>query len=351
MNRRTLAYPVATLAVVGVLTVGWLRVSVAAEEKSPHPKPAAAESAVDKAPKFRQPDGESLVIVYRLHYADPKTAHAVLTTILAGEKGLRLVVDPKSNGLIVFGSRETHAKVENVLKNLDVPTPAVEPETQIKIFTLVYAEPGQAAHLLATLLPKNAHVALAVDERTRSLVASGSRDALAIAEAVLTRLNVEASRERPKPSANYEVRILWLANDGHGAAPADDLKEVIAELSRTGIRELRQIGQIAVRTNLGSSFHVSGLPSFGDHDHEADFSASGILVEQGDGTLTLQIAVKAGVGAPLPLSDISTTITLALPQKQYVVLASVPAQGIDSVFAVQVTSQPGAGGKQDAARR
>ena len=53
MNRRTLTYPMAALAVAAVLACGWLRPAAADQDKSPAAKPAAAESAVQTAPNFR----------------------------------------------------------------------------------------------------------------------------------------------------------------------------------------------------------------------------------------------------------------------------------------------------------
>ena len=64
MHRTTLTYRVATLAVVGVLTFGWLRLAAAAEQQSSKAKPAAvaqspaesnapAASALPKVPKLR----------------------------------------------------------------------------------------------------------------------------------------------------------------------------------------------------------------------------------------------------------------------------------------------------------
>ena len=228
----------------------------------------------------------------------------------------------------MFGSRETHDKVENVLRSLDVPTPAWSRKRRSRYSRWCMQSRGQAAHLLATLLPKNAHVALAVDERTRSLVASGSRDALAIAEAVLTRLDVEASRERPKPSASYEVRILWLANDGHGDRAGRRPERRHRRTVAAGIKDVRQIGQMAVRDQPRAVRSTSAVfPALCDHDHAANLPLRGSSRNRATGRVTYadcRSRPAGGCSRSRVLSEISTTIVL--PQKQYVVLATASGQ-------------------------
>ena len=325
MNRTLLSHRVAVLAVVAILACGWLQT-------------AAAQSP----PRGPGNPPEPVLRAYRLRYVNPTFASSALQTLMNRWELNSVKMTAGLDGtLLMYAPPEAYKKISEVLKVIDV-APTREPETQIKVFTLVHADPMSAAQVLATLMPKGTH--LAVDERTRSLVASGPRDALAIAEAVLTRLDVEANREHPKPAANFEVRILWLANDGKGGPPANDLKEVVAELARLGVKDPRQLGQMVVQTSLGQSFELSSLPDFAGGP--AKLTASGRLLEQSEGSVAMQVAIRAagmswGRGGEQQhvLSDLSTRIVM--PQKQFVVLATAPVGKTTSVFVVQVTGQPG----------
>jgi len=327
MNRRTLTYPIAALAVAAVLVCGWLQ-TAAAQNVSERPSPPE---------DFK---------IFRLRYVNTAIASSALYGLMGADERASMRMAPCSNGtLLISAPPEAYKKIDEVLKAIDV-APAAEPESQIKIFRLVNAEPASAAHLLATLLPKNSHISFAVDDRTRSLVASGSRDSLAVAEAVLTKLDERANLERPKSSVSYEVRILWLVNDKKGAPPADDLKDVVAELSRLGVKDVRQVGQMVVQTSLGQSFDLSSVPDFAGQP--AKLTASGRLSERSEGSVEMRVSIRAAAMPWGPsgqqqqvLSELSTRIVL--PQKQYVVLATAPVGKITSVFVVQVTGRTKAG--------
>ena len=286
-----------------------------------------------------QPD-TNLIEIYQLRYVDPETACSALRTILAGDnkgflardnEAFRINIDAKNKRLIVFGPPATHSKVRNVLKTLDV-SPGME-DGSIKVFHLRYVDPSSAARMLAAILPKGIQVA--IDERTHSLITSGSPDSLHVAEALLTRLDEGTEKERPKPSLRYEVRVVWLANDDKADQPAEDLKDVVAELSRLGIKNPRQIGQMAVRNTSMGPFQIESSPMF--KGEAAKFTATGTLREERDGPLTLQIAIKTTGGLSGQSQDLNKLdMQIDVPQKQYVVLATTPVGNITSAFVVQV---------------
>ena len=350
MNRTPLGYRVAALAVVAAFSCAWQQAATAAEKKaeSASPPPATFETApvVPEEPRY--------IKTYSVRHADPNTVVVVLNEMLGETTPRRAGVgsEPsvkflmaRNNLLIVSGTREMHQKVEDLLKKLDVPPE--EKESQIKVFSLVYADPVSTAKMLAQILPKvDAHIA--VDEQTRSIVMSGSPDTLRIAEALVQRLDEGQTVERTRPSGSYEVRIVWLAGglpgENRGEPLAADLKDVAAELARLGMKDPRQIGQFTVLT--AHAFTAKGTPRFGDD--AADFSASGNVLQQQSGLLALEISIKARQGASpkqeKSLGDLTTRVVV--PEKQYVVLATAPIGDVMSAFVVQVTGVAAAGGKK-----
>jgi hypothetical protein len=271
--------------------------------------------------------------VYRLRYISAQAAQSVLQSLWMDDS-VRFNSD-RSNGLVVFAPREAHEKVQDLLKKLDVRPPE-EPEKQTKMFTLVYADPASTARSLLSILPKGTQIA--VDERTGCVIVSGPQQAVAEATAVLKKLDEQRMKERMKPPASYEVRVVWLANDSRGEQPADDLKDVVAELVRLGIKDVRQIGQMVVQTSTGASFNLSSLPNFAGEP--AGLTASGMLLEENDGAVMMKVSIHAmreGKQQRGLLSNIDTRVVL--PQKQYVVLATAPVGNITSTFVVQVVGR------------
>jgi len=323
MNRTPLSHRVAMLAVVAVLACGWLRT-------------ANAQYTAPASPP-------QIFKVYRLRYVSPSFASSALNLLMDRRELASMKMIAGDGTLLMFAPTESYKKIDEVLKAIDVApiAPIAEPETQIKVFSLVDAEPASVANVLGTLLPKDAR--RAVDERTRSVVISGSRGAIDIAEAVVRKLDEEATAGRPKHSANYDVRILWLANDDKGAPPADDLKDVVAELSRLGVKDVRQVGQMVVQTSSGGTFQLSSQPDFmGQPDR---LTAAGRLLEQSDGSLEMYVSIKARkCDAQQEQQNLAYVDTrIVVPQKQYVVLATAPVGNMTSVFVVQVTGRPNVG--------
>ncbi len=370
MNRTAFIRRTSPLLVTAALTCGWLHAAAAADENPPPgPNPKTGPSAAKSTPNVATP--ARVLETYRLQHTNPQFALEVIQPLLGGAReGINFSVDSRTSTLIVVAPREVQEKVAAVLKIIDVLAP-VKNEEQIKVFTLVNVDPESAAKALKTVLPQN--IRIAIDERARSLIATGSNEALNVAEAILTKLD-ENSRIVSHIVANYEVRVDWLASgltgEDRGLPPADDLKDVVAELSRMGIKDPREVGQLVVQTmTSGASpgnFDVKGSPHFGDQ--MADFSASGILSELPNGTTesvgtrngrevvselpsgTLLMRVKISTRRKSPneeakSNEIATEIVL--PLKQYVVLAAAPAGNETSVFVVQVVRAAKMGESKD----
>jgi hypothetical protein len=263
--------------------------------------------------------------VYPITEADPQAVMLVMSTTLSGQPDVRMSLDPKTKNLVVLAPPAAQATVKAALKMIDVPRE--KPASEMKVITLVHAEAASFAKTLAGLLGKEVQVA--ADQRLNSVIISGPHEQLAVAVALAERLDEQMPKDRPKPSASYEVRVVWLAAgfDDSGVPPADDLKDVVAELSRLGIKDPRQIGQMVVRTSDGS-FNIVSAPKSGGVT--VSFQAAGQILEQQGGLLRMQISAKAEA-----MFEVNTVVVL--PRKQYVVLATTPVNTATSVLVVQVT--------------
>jgi type II secretory pathway component GspD/PulD (secretin) len=342
MTRNTLAFRISPLLIGVLLNCAWLRTAAAIDgEAAPDGKSASPKSGVIAEPstKSKSNFAESpSLVVYKLKYVDWQTAEKVLKALAEGDD-CRFVFDSRTNALIAAGSPDTQRKLADLLKKVDVPPMAQETEQQIKCFTLIYADPASAAKAVSAIALKGLRVS--IDERSRSIIAAGSKDDLNVAGALIAKLD-----EPPTTVVTpYNVRVIWLASglsgEGRGEPPADDLKDVVAELSRLGIKDPRQVGQMVVQTSSGLSnqgrFEVKSSPRFGAQ--MADFNASGTLSDRRDRAgLVMQIMLRTRQESSPPeqtLNEIRTQI--AMPERQYVVLATAPTGNLTSIFVVQVT--------------
>ena len=106
---------------------------------------------------------------------------------------------------------------------------------------------------------------------------------------------------------------------------------------------------MVVQTSTGGTFSLSSLPNFAGEP--AKLTAEGILLEQNDGTVMMQVGINAVRESVVregtrqqTLSSINTRIVL--PPKQYVVLATAPVGNVTSTFVVQVTGRAKVGGRK-----
>ena len=318
MNRTTLAYRIATLTVVAAILCGWLQVAAAAD---------------DKGPPANIPDpGPELVEFYKMKNADPQRVRQALETIFFNTTA-RYDVGPTNDVLMVVAREKEQQRVKEMIGRLDIHAQA----TQIKVGVLKNADPEAAAKVLATLLPKDAKVA--VNARSRSVIIAGSPDQQELAETMLMKLDEGTRTEHQKAPAAYNVRVIWLASgttrEDKGVPSGDDSKEVLAELSMQGLRAVileltrlhiydpRLIGQMVVRgttegdfASFGGKFFVKSSPTF--DGQLTKFSASGHLSEQPDGTLVMNISIESLEKT----NDLDTQIVV--PLNQYVLLATMP---------------------------
>jgi type II secretory pathway component GspD/PulD (secretin) len=309
----------------------------------------AAASGATPPEAVKEPPG--VMERYTLRYAEPVTVASVAQAMFEekGEKGenARFAVDPRTNTLLVRGSPQIQQKVADLIKKLDVPPGPAKPPELIKVFTLVNADPASVAKALKAIGPQD--IRLATYERSGALIAAGPADSLNVAEALASKLDERISR----PHNPYEIRVVWLASgltgENKGAPPADDLKGVVAELSRHGVHDPRHVGQIIVQSSTNGNFAVESSPRFGDQATE--FSVSGSLSPASDDALTVQIRVSTRTPPPnrQSLNEVNTQVVLPdkkLREKQFVVLATAPIGNQTSVFVLQVTGGGQGGDKK-----
>lgn len=148
--------------------------------------------------------------VYYLKHAE---AEAVANTIDAFFEGtetapkLKIIPDARTNALFISVPDEAVKEIEEFLKILDGEKPASEfapsGKKEVKIFTLQNADAAEAMQALKDLVGNE--VQLTTDPHTNSVISSGRKDALAIVEAILLRLD-EADNPRSNVLKVYPIK-------------------------------------------------------------------------------------------------------------------------------------------------
>jgi hypothetical protein len=205
-----------------------------------------------------------------------------------------------------------------------------QPEEQkVKIFSIMYGDAATIANVLGqTGIVDRA----SIDKRTNSIVLVGTQEQLETAESIIRRLDSrDLAKNTNSPSPN--VRVIWLAEGAEGAtAPAEDLKGVVDELRRLGLKNVGQVAQAVVRSQREGMFRISCSPLV--ENNQVRFAADGrILPEEG---LQIHISVSTQrVEHNENLIDLQAN-TVFTPNN-YIVLAVAPLGKITSVFVIQIT--------------
>lgn len=187
----------------------------------------------------------------------------------------------RANAVLVAAPRQSLRVVESLIRQLDVLPEAV---AEIKVFTLVNSDAATLLQTLRTLFlqlrTQQGDVALAsaaggdgsnplielsfsIDERTNSILASGSREQLEVVEAIILRLDASDIEER-------RTDVYRLKN-----APAQDVAPALTELlsqqqQLAGVQEGTSIQQqlereiIVVPEPISNSLLISASPRYYD---------------------------------------------------------------------------------------
>jgi hypothetical protein len=200
----------------------------------------------------------------------------------------------------------------------------------IKVFRLMYAQARDASKTVESLFGSQ-RLRVAVDERSNSLLVYGTPDVLTALDALLPRLDEQASPKGPEKSMQGSasprsllVRVFWLADnlpETTGQNPADFLpKSVLAATHKLGLEAPRLVTQTVNSLATGK-------------DDSVDFSTSvpAVLLEQPvgmgcEGKLKLvsddRVRVDMGVHVGGPSVNCELRGSMATPLGHYMVLGT-----------------------------
>ncbi len=216
-----------------------------------------------------------------LQYADPQDALFVIRQLLdipvdrnaSADGSVHIVVDPMGGRLLVTGKPDAVARVEEIVKAIDVPDPANPQKTrlgdapQLEVYTVSGADPNSVFQVLQTLLVGMPEVRLSVDPKTGNIIALGRRAAHATIKATIEQLQRDSRRLEVFPLRALDPQLavaaitkLFAAEAGPGAPKVDAdpySKRLLVRGSESQIEQIRQMlqqmGESGTSDRLGAS--------------------------------------------------------------------------------------------------
>ena len=215
-----------------------------------------------------------------LQYADPQDALTVLRQLLdipvdrntSSDGSVHIVLDPMGGRLLVTGKPDAVARVEEIVKAIDVPDPANPQKTrlgdapQLEVYAVSGADPNSVLQVLQTLLAGMPEVRLSVDPKTGNIIALGRRAAHATIKATIEQLQRDSRRLEVFPLRTLDPQLavaaitkLFAAEAGPGAPKVDAdpySKRLLVRGSESQIEQIRLMLQQMGES--GSSDRLSG---------------------------------------------------------------------------------------------
>lgn len=210
------------------------------------------------------------------------------------------------------------------------PLPELDNGT-IKVYRFMYAQPRDAAKTVESLFG-NQSLRLAVDERSNSLLVYGRPDTVSTLDALLTRLDEQASPDGAKVAATSAaaprsllLRVFWLADmmpETVGQNPYDFLPESVvgAATNKLGLQAPRLVAQTAtsLATNKDEPIEFSTNVPAVLLEQPAMMSCSGKLKLVDENRVRMEMAVQ--VSGPAVNCDLRGS--MATPLGHYMVLGT-----------------------------
>lgn len=302
------------------------------------PSPVATPS---QPPPNERTNGANEVRVFSLRNVDANSIQSTLYDLYGPNTGFVASAQPRTNQLVVVGTKEALQKVETLLDVLDQKS--AEP-----VMTMLsqVAQPAITPRL-AQSVAEAAQVDLSFDEDLGvMMVRSDSEERVKRFTEVLERLSTEIQENSNVAEREVLVRVSWLmpaeGSEGTGATKADaGLKDAIDKLATMGYSDLVVAGQLMTRCSISSSSATS-VSEFEAEGHTADGFDLGVRGHfngrsgrtDGSVDVNMSVFVKQANKAESN-NDCLLSVVLKLKEGKPIILGSAPVAGAQSFFVVQ----------------
>lgn len=306
---------------LALLTLLFAAASVSNADGQDQTNPLAQTQKQQAKDKEQSEIPNSLVQVYALRFVSAVMAHETLEVLLDSDSA-RIVVDERTNRLVVVASKETHVVIEKLLQNMDIEI--ARPQTSV-------IPAKKKANMLRDMMKQlDMKIDIAVDPALETLIIRGKKEDVEHAQSLIAELEKILDRDQMVGLADRQFTIeLFTFASGKEPDNADfqnqDLVDVKLALSRKGITNPVIFAQTQILTVGNSEF----LAEDGTH------TVAGQIVPTPQG-VKLEIQVELRTDEKSPPRIFETTVMMKLDHP--VIFAATkpnPTAGTQ-VFAVRV---------------
>jgi hypothetical protein len=298
-------------------------------------KPVAPVEPPGTVPEFQ---------VIRLKHASAVDCAQVLSDVVgAGPQHVRIVAEPVTNSLLVAGTPGQLATITQLIPKLDIEAPGSEkPSAKMAVFTLQHVKADNTLAEALRLVLRSPHGAFSLNPGMNQVAVRADPKILEEVERLLRQLDDQARGQASLPTPEVQVRVVWLASGLPKGAPKPpaDLKDVVDELAKIDVDDLRLVSQSVVKTMIETQFTLAGSGML-DAPCELSIQGSVSIRDRDQPTLQIQIDAtrqtvdpKVGTAKVMPVCRVSTNILA--PPGQSIVLGVTPSENLTSVFIVQL---------------
>jgi type II secretory pathway component GspD/PulD (secretin) len=288
-----------------------------------------------------QDKDKQIAHVFALKYHTARETAAVIKDLYkdqTGPKGsLVIVVDERTNSLIVKGVQDQIFDIAKLLQTIDTPAaeaPGHQPE--LYLFRLHQADPALVEDALRLIFAAKDTGRFFVDRQQRLVVIYSRGELLNVAKALLSRLD-----ETPPTALSnleFQVRVVWLsgtsADDKLAKLLPKEFEALEANLVKLGLDRPSVARQLMARFTPQQPFEIGG-----DGPAGSTWTVSGRLSDQATLDLTLTVSDKSAKAKPAVL--LRTQIKLS--SDRMMLVGAAPTGPGMSAFAVQITAPAAAG--------
>jgi len=287
-----------------------------------------------RARESRPAPPELVVQMYQIQHSDAHELSAVLRELLPIRGSI--VVDARTNSLIVNASQEDQTRIGDLVGRLDVEVESEQPsDIVVRVFDVRDLAPFVTLERLVPVIAPGRDERIAF-EADRLMVVSGTVETMDRVHDVLTMFREQQKEQAnsAEPAPQRQLRIVWLLSglEGEGAQDVpSDLRDVIAELSALGIDDLSLASQSMIEIREERPFRIETLATLAENKPV-------VIGVEGHGTRTsageMELKLELGVSGTLGEAEIASSIVA--PVGHYTVLAVTPLSNRQSVFVIQV---------------
>ena len=320
---------------------------IIAQEKTRSTRPSiGGRSGGTQEQKVSKPPQE--LKIFRLRSVDPEMAMQVVATLI-DSKDCRIAVDPRTNGLIISGSKETVKVVEAILLRLDEGT-----DRKSTIVHLKNVPADEVAKILLKQLGSAEKMQLVADPRQNALLLSAPEGVMKNALELLEVLDVPVTKGK-LAGKNVLINTYWIvdqasvgdrfANWKLREIPSSIEKLVKEKLAkRANIKIPMLATNLAVQAEIGeqltssSAIQNGGSGNINDQSsYEIDIMGS-IWNEPSSGDkVDLELQMKIGLkGKNKNSGDSRIQTKISSPLNHPICLGMTPVNGVDSILVLEI---------------